>query len=402
MNVLFLTLLYHPDDVEAVSRFSRTGMQNQINTYQWALIDGIRQNLAQGETLTILNSLPVGVYPLQYGKVILKGKTHSDGVRELGSINLPYCKQRARARHAEKEIERWVNQSPNHRTLLLYTQYLPYMQAVIAVKKRHPDVKVSVIVTDLPNEMGLSTGRRGLMKRFERSMGERSLTLCRKLDGFVLLAAPMVEALAVKDRRWVVIEGLVQDDVRQTASLETPEDPRPAVLYTGTLNRELGIGELLQAFRALDSTQLWLCGRGDMSAEVQQAAREYDHIHYFGFVPREAALFLQNKAFALINPRTGAGEYTRYSFPSKTMEYLQSGKPVLCCKLEGIPDEYDAYLRYIHPQNAQGIRNAVEALMALPDEQQADIGKRGRDFVLREKSSRRQGEKLLRFLRSVT
>ena len=31
MNTLFLTLLYHPDDVQAVTRLSRDGLQNQIN-----------------------------------------------------------------------------------------------------------------------------------------------------------------------------------------------------------------------------------------------------------------------------------------------------------------------------------------------------------------------------------
>ncbi|MDD3213745.1 MAG: glycosyltransferase [Eubacteriales bacterium] len=401
MNVLFLTLLYHPEDEQNVSRLSRVGMQNQINTYQWAFIDGIKQNFAEGETLSILNSLPVGVFPLQYRKALLKGKIHSDGIRELGCVNLPYCKQRGRAWRAEREIERWVSRSADNRTLLLYTQYLPYVQAVLAVKRRHPDVKATVIVTDLPNELGLSSGRKGLMKRIEHAMGERSLTLCRKLDGFVLLTAPMAEALALDEQYWTVIEGLVQENPLQPDDIEAPADARPAVLYTGTLNRELGIGELLEAFRGIDEAQLWLCGRGDMQAEAQKAADEYDNIHYFGFVPQKTAMALQANAAALINPRTAEGEFTRYSFPSKTMEYLRSGKPVLCCKLEGIPDEYDAYLRYISPQNALGIQAAVKALLALPAQEQAAIGERGRAFVLQEKSSRAQGEKLVRFLRKV-
>ena len=38
-----------------------------------------------------------------------------------------------------------------------------------------------------------------------------------------------------------------------------------------------------------------------------------------------------------VNPRQNNEEFTKYSFPSKTMEYLASGVPVVAYKLDGIP-----------------------------------------------------------------
>ena len=105
---------------------------------------------------------------------------------------------------------------------------------------------------------------------------------------------------------------------------------------------------------------------------------------------------------ALINPRTAQGVFTRYSFPSKTLEYMRSGKPVLCCKLEGIPDEYDPYLRYIQPQTAQGIRDAVRALLTQPDTERTAAGELARDFVLREKNAKAQCANLLTFMRGLS
>ena len=346
MNILFLSLLYHPDAIDAVARRSRDGLQNQINSYQWAFIEGLRQNMGEGETLSVLNSLPVGVFPTHYRHVLLRSSTHADHFRELGCINLPWFKQRMRAKSARREMERWIAASPENRTILLYTLYLPYMQAVEAVKRRHPDVKASVIVTDLPNELGIASGRTGLMKRIEHARGLRSIALCRPFDGFVLLTRPMGEALDIQNRLQIVIEGLVSAAPQGLEEVQPSEDVRPAVLYTGTLNRELGIHELLEAFRGMPEVQLWLCGRGDMESEIRQTAAECENIRYFGFVPQQTALAMQSKANALINPRTSQGVFTRYSFPSKTLEYMRSGKPVLCCKLEGIPKEYDAYLCY--------------------------------------------------------
>jgi glycosyltransferase involved in cell wall biosynthesis len=403
MNTLFLTLLYHPHDAEATARLSRDGLQNQINTYQWAFVDGLRQNLQAGETLQIVNALPVGVFPLRYRRLWLGGKTREGGAFcELASLNLPWCKQRMRARAAYRAMRRWALASPDNRNILVYSLYLPYMQAVRRLKRAFPDVKATVIVTDLPNELGIASGRRGLLKALEYRMGAKRTALCSAFDSFVLLTAPMAEALPIQGKARMVLEGLVSENPLLPQADETlPNDPRPAVLYTGTLNRELGIDILLEAFAAMPAVALWLCGRGDMQREVAQAAQQHPNIRYFGQVPQQTALAMQARVAALINPRTAQGAFTRYSFPSKTLEYMRSGKPVLCCKLEGIPAEYDPYLTYIEPQTAAGIRAAVEALLARPEAERAAMGERARDFVLREKNARAQCGRLTVFLRGL-
>ncbi len=404
MNTLFLTLLYHPDDVAMVLKHSRDGIQNQINAYQWAFHEGLEKNLLVGESLSICNALPVGVYPKCYRKLWLRGKTLNHGkFKELPSLNLPYVKQKMRAWLATRSIEQWIAASPENRNILVYSMYLPYLQAIARIKRKHADVRATLIITDLPNDQGIASGRKGLLKRIEYAMGRKKTKLCSVFDGFVLLTRHMAEVLPINGKPSLVLEGLISPEpVILKADLPTlPADDRPAVLYTGTLNRELGIGELLEAFKSIDSTQLWLCGNGDMQFDVQAAAERDNNIHYFGFVPQPVALALQKRAFALINPRTAQGAFTRYSFPSKTMEYMRSGKPVLCCKLDGIPDAYDDYLLYIAPQNSSGIKDAVVALLALSQEARLSLGERARAFVLTEKNSEVQGRKLSEFMRGL-
>ena len=65
MNILMLSLLYPQDQIDEVTRNAKDKLQNQINNYQWAFVDGIRSNLNGDEKLNILNSLPVGIFPLQ-------------------------------------------------------------------------------------------------------------------------------------------------------------------------------------------------------------------------------------------------------------------------------------------------------------------------------------------------
>ena len=400
MNILLMSLLYPEDQMEEVARNAKDKLQNQINNYQRAFIQGIRQNLVATERLDILNCLPVGIFPLQYRQLFLKSGLHDQGsIRQLGCINFPVIKQIMRRHLAEKALTEWVKSSPENRTVLLYTQYLPYMQAVTRVKKRFPDLKAAVIVTDLPNDLGLPSGRKGLLKKIEYIRGDQSIFLCREMDGFILLTEPMAQAIGVQDKPYEVIEGLIL--ARHYESTASEPAQKPFVLYTGTLEPGLGIREMLDAFFRMPEYDLCICGQGSMQDEVKKAASQSANIQFLGFVSQEKALALQARASALINPRQPSGIFTKYSFPSKTLEYMRSGKPVLCCRLEGIPHDYDNYLCYIEQPGAEGIENAVRKLMQLSEEERCRIGESGRRYVLECKNPKMQCGKLLDLLRRL-
>lgn len=399
MNILMMTLMYPADQMEEVTQNAKDKLQYQIHSYQKAFVEGIRSNLKADEKLEILNSLPVGIFPLQYRQLFLQSAWHDQlTLYQLGCINLPFLKQEGRRIAATHFVRNWAKQDPNNRMVLVYTQYLPYMQALAQVKKEIPDLKVVVIITDLPNELGLASGRKGLMKKIEYMRGDQSVALLRKMDGFVLLTDPMAEVLNISHKPWTRIEGLILSDPGIAASAGKTE--KPTVLYTGTLEAEQGIGELLTAFEHLPEIQLWICGQGGMRNAVEEAARKHANISYFGFVPQQKALALQASAHALINPRQRKGLFDKYCFPSKTLEYMRSGKPVLCCRLGGIPQDYDPYLNYMD-DGAEGIEAAVCALFARPEQERMEQALSARNYVLTEKNPQIQCEKMLRFLRGL-
>lgn len=401
MNVLMLTLLYPNDQLEEASANAKDKIQHQINSYQRAFEKGIRRHLRDGEALHIVNSLPVGIFPIQYRKLLLKSGWHDGGtIQQLGCVNLPWLKQKMRGKQAEKAIRAWAEKSAENRTVLIYTQYLPYVQAALRVKKHIPDLKAAVIVTDLPNEYGLPSGRTGVLKKLEQRMGEQSIRLCSQMDGFVLLTEPMADVLSARAKPYTVVEGLILENSASADAPAVSSHDRPSVLYTGTLEAGLGVGEMLSAFGQMPEYELWICGQGHMQSEVEAAARRHNNIRYFGFVPQKEALALQARADALINPRQAGKAFTRYSFPSKTLEYMRSGKPVLCCKLEGIPTDYDPYLCYMEA-GTEGICTAVHALLSRSAEERSRLGASARAYVLHSKNPDVQCEKVMQLLRRL-
>ncbi len=86
MNILFLTLLYPEETKVQTAAASRDGLQNQIDNYQRAFVRGIRENLRKGESLELVNSLPVGIFPLRYRKLWLRGGRRNGNIREFPRI----------------------------------------------------------------------------------------------------------------------------------------------------------------------------------------------------------------------------------------------------------------------------------------------------------------------------
>ena len=121
-------------------------------------------------------------------------------------------------------------------------------------------------------------------------------------------------------------------------------------------------------------------------------------IIYLGRVDRIEALSLQKNAAVLINPRQNNEEFTKYSFPSKNLEYLSSGVPLIAYKLDGIPDEYDEF--YIRPadNSAQALAECIEKVIGMPQEERLAFGKKAQVFVNENKNYIVQTKKILDFI----
>ena len=193
------------------------------------------------------------------------------------------------------------------------------------------------------------------------------------------------------------MEGMCAD---AAAEMTVPKAQKFSVLYTGRLNRRYGLELLLQAVKEWQDTdvELWLCGSGEMEEEIRSYAAQDPRIRFFGFLPHEETVRLQRQATVLVNPRTNQGEYTKYSFPSKTMEYMASGRPVMMFRLDGMPEEYDAFLTYIPEESAESVRNTMRSLKERDPAELDAIGARGREFVLKNKNRNVQMQRVLDFI----
>ncbi|CAA7603149.1 Glycosyl transferases group 1 [Acididesulfobacillus acetoxydans] len=401
MEVLFLGCLFNEKEEEALMRKSRIGLPAAVNIFQWNLIKGLERNLSR--PVDIVNVLPVGTYPRYFKDALLPGErwTHSEGAKdlEIGCINLPVLKQAMRAIASERAVRRWLSTvNGDKKSIIVYSTYLPFLYAV-----RHvPDgVNVTLVVTDLPEFYDLASSNSRIKKLLRTINNKLIYALLKRIDSFVILTEQMRKPLNVGKKPYIVVEGLV--DVERCADYGAGSSDKKTVLYTGTLNFVYGIMNLINGFSLIrgENYELWICGSGEAEKTIVDASKRDSRIRYFGFVSQKEIRKLQRRATVLINPRTNDEEYTKYSFPSKTMEYMLSGRPVLMYKLEGMPDEYDPCLYYIGGNQPSDVANSIVEICKKPKAELDEFGRKAREFVIEKRNCAVQGKRIIELIETI-
>lgn len=400
IDLLFVGGLFRNSTTAEVIAESRTAVQFAADAMQWNLIKGFDCVLAR--PIRLLNAPPLGSYPFR-SRVLFTPRgtwSHAPGATDLdvGYLNLYLLKHLLKGFALARDASMWARKPRQaQRVVVVYSADSAYLHAAAAIKKQDPQAHVCLILPDLPQFSDLSRRRSLLRRLVTRIDSRRVASLLPVVDSFVFLTEQMAERIPTAQRPWIVVEGIAGDmggceDFKHTSATETQ-----VVLYTGTLAYAFGIGDLLSAFRLIErpDLQLCICGAGEAVPEIQRQARRDPRIRFLGQVPRSEALRLQQNASVLVNPRSASGEFTQFSFPSKTMEYLLSGTPAIAKRLPGIPPDYYDYLVVLDSDDPVELASAIKRVCEMPASERRTLGAAARNFVLREKSAPRQAARIL-------
>lgn len=388
--MIFLGTLFPENMEQEIFHNSKVGISNAANSLQWSMIRGIEAN--SSESLIIINVLPVGTWPRKYRQLHLPDREwqyNNARCHEVGGLNIPVIKQLSRARKIRKLLRRY---SDEHE-VIIFTAYLPFLRACYNLQ----DKKTTAVITDIPEYYDIHQVSQ-LRKTARKIHNKFVYHYMAAVNRFVLLTEQMKKLLHVGTRPYMVMEGIC--DARNIPAAEQHKSSF-SLLYSGRLNKRYGLGMLLDAIEKIDDPdlQLWLCGSGEMEEEIKEHSQIDSRIKYFGFLPYEDVLLLQQQASILINPRTNKGEYTKYSFPSKTMEYMAAGKPVIMYQLDGVPAEYAPYLFYIPEETSDSICQTIIKVRNMQPEIRNRIAQDAREFVVTQKNESVQMQRVLDFIK---
>lgn len=294
-------------------------------------------------------------------------------------------------------IKDWAADGNEKKIILTYSANPLHCVPAILLRRKY-GYKIVTITSEI------STYRKkfgnGLFFDFKKKI---SCFLENKFDGYILLSKYMNEIINNKNKPYLVMEGFAEITVHSTEIHALKTKPR-VLFYAGGLSEENGIKILIEGFKIslCDDMELWLCGEGDLKEYVIEQAQMDNRIKYWGVLSNKKVKELEYQSCYLINPRFSNEDYTKYSFPSKTLEYMSTGVPTIITRLKGIPEEYFKYVIILEDESIEGIKLLLEKIKKVPYKECCSMGEEAKKFVFENKSPAFQGKRILSFLSDLS
>jgi len=363
-RLLFLGFLVPDSDLNTIFR-NESHPQYSALKFQGNLLKALE---AAGARITAVTTPPIAAFPrnrnwwVRGASYQLAGLT-LDG-RQISTLNLPGVRLVMRlaqfVRHGAA-----TPRGAGSDGILVYSLHTPLVAAALLLKRlrRAP---VFVFIPDLPTLMGgPSHVLKRLLKRIDARLVRRLLAYA---DGAFPITADMAPVCLPGGVKHWTIEGISDEAARALSSARVNRSyvsrgvHRPILLYTGALEHVLPFARAFH--RSSIDAALVFAGGGIEAPQLQALAAADHRIEVKPFMTGEAFAREIDRAHFMLNARDPSWEGAAYSFPSKVLEYLVTGKPIVSTRLPGIPDEYFGVLRPVDLVDQRSFDASLERALA--------------------------------------
>lgn len=401
MDILCLMGLFPKEYESTILRNSKGGVQYAANKFQWGIVNGL--DGIESVHFKIVNSLYIGSYPKRYKELKIPSFqfSHSNNAKDInvGFTNFTFLKNFSRYTGIKKQVDEWAKEKEeNQKILLAYAMTSPFVEILNYVKQKYPDIVCCLVVPDLPEFMNASSMENKFYKNAKKVQIKHFKRILKKVDCYVFLTEFMKEWFDW-NVKYTVVEGISSKTRKDLDKPDKIRKKRKAILYAGMIEEKYGVADLVKAFMQIhdDEWTLELFGNGSSVNKIKELAKEDPRVHLRGMVPNVQVLQEQKEAELLVNPRNDTQSFTKYSFPSKVIEYMGSGTPMIGYKLSGMPDEYKEYF-YCVDNTENGLYDTLKMAMELSTTERKEMGYRAQEFVVTKKTAVVQCEKIVKML----
>lgn len=240
------------------------------------------------------------------------------------------------------------------------------------------------ICTDSPSNI---TGTR-------RSYTLSLLHQADNLSGYLCLTKSLNELFNQNNKPSLIIEGLVEDQKQPLVKANN------YLFFGGAMLPRYGIYNLIEAFKKVENPNidLYICGHHVDEARLKSEIESDSRIKYLRILPVETVLEYEAGAMANINPRPFSEDLDRFSIPSKTLEYLYSGRPTISVKNTILKEKFDKDIIWCNSAKPEDLLEAINKVISMNEEERKKLGQQAQAKVLELYSLKAISEKIKAFL----
>jgi len=400
MKILYISSVCSPKVLEYIFITAIIKPGQAIQKFHRLLIEGFSKNKEICE-IEVLSSLPIS--PAGHKRKIWnfkKDKWSGVSFNYVSTLNVPIIKNLIVFILTFSKVLFWRFKNLKEDKIVIsdILNISVFWSAFLACKMTKQPI--AVIITDLPVHMVSDSRNLSFFKRVYLKLGS---FIIRHVDYYIGLTEQMNVEVNPLGKPFLVMEGLVDEAILSLNHEVIPYKEKKIILYAGGIYEKYGVKNLIEAFMGLkaEDTELHIYGSGDLEKEMPNYCTLDKRVLYFGEVSNSIVVKRLEDATILINPRPTTEEFTKFSFPSKNMEYMVSGTPLLTTVLPGMPKEYHEYVYLLEDESLEGFRNTIQEILSKSSTELNAFGKKSKDFVLNNKSNVIQAKRIINFLNST-
>ena len=373
---------------DEASLLTQPSISPAANRWQSGLIHGLNHH---GLPVHSIGHLPEPMWPK--GRLKISDSTahfapEIDG-ELIGYPNLPRVRMTFLSSRYKRRLESTIQQRGMPLAVVSYNAY-PYNVAAAELAQKKYGLPWICIVADVPGskseweqhdlDLSRATGRVYLsFSRMQNSEQDHNFHLDGTADGMKL---NQLQAAG--------------DPATET------DDGSKTILFTGAMNKWAGVDYLVSAFSTMDRSDLRLqiCGPGEPTAETLQIIESDNRIEFLGLVTESRLREVSSTTDIFVNPRPSRIPGNESNFPSKILEYLTYGKPVVSTITPGISPEYHDVLIPVEQETDEGLVKAMSYAVDLSTAEKESIYNRTVSLIEGSKTRESQAMRLIEWMRT--
>lgn len=373
-EILFICGVFARENEPEVMEWAKKSVEFSANQMQLKLIEGIK-SVAHTQ---VVSAPFIGHYPNQSNCFYFRKFKTKQSLYDYVSFNNVFgIKNLSRANSLKKKIYGFAKLQECRKLIVVFSAHDPFLSAAAYAKKIDPSIKVCFIIPDLPQYMNLETGRKTIydfLKKYDIKLIKKHMQC---VDSSVVLTKSMAKEIGLDHKPYIVKEGII-DNIPKENEYPKAKGKKDTVgiIYAGKLYFKFGMKQLVNAFGKIEDEnyRLILCGNGDAVDYIKKAAQQDERIIFTGQISPDKVKEYIKEADVLINPRPNNEEYTKYSFPSKDIEYLLSCNAVVAYMLDGMPKCYKDFIYEIQGDmdETAAIKAAIKQAAAASEEEKRE------------------------------
>lgn len=246
-----------------------------------------------------------------------------------------------------------IIKNKNKDTLILYN--LTYINLLIDIVCRIKGIKSVLILADFTDSCEYKSFIRKVLAKITKSR-------FNKFSHRIVLSSKMYKKLG--DVNTLLLQGGINIDKYKGFEVTYPKNNNINILYSGAIEEVTGIDIFLDAISKINNKNInfIISGRGSLVNKVKDAAKEDKRIKYIGFLEELEFLKTLRESHILINPRNMKLDQNNNNFPSKILEYLATGKPIISTKFAGY-EIFKEYIEFIDSE-AQSLADSITQMIS--------------------------------------